>query len=293
MPTLCMLFLSLSVLSLLLLLQMALAMCTVLSTTLTRVPNGVLRSKFVGTVQLLSAVVEQHREQVRVCACECVSLCAHEPLQLHSSSGHLSAARTHTWWCCRPSPHPCTLLFCSDLLCLSSILLTPSPIPRQAPACKGALQCLGQVLSAVEPGAWPSASVSFQLLLSFITDARPKIRKRATSSVTEVLAAVQGCPANLAAASEAVLARELVLLVLLGVSAWMRLVGCCELQRTVESNLVLLVGSQACDCGCNVCRVVPEQWQPWLQQQSTCTLTIALFLILLCIYHHLLIYLPA
>lgn len=44
--------------------QTALAMCTVLSTTLTRVPNGVLRSKFVGSVQLLSAVVDKHREQV-------------------------------------------------------------------------------------------------------------------------------------------------------------------------------------------------------------------------------------
>lgn len=49
--------------------QTALAMCTVLSTTLTRVPNGVLRSKFVGSVQLLSAVVEKHRDQV--CVCEC------------------------------------------------------------------------------------------------------------------------------------------------------------------------------------------------------------------------------
>lgn len=47
------------------LLQTALAMCTVLSTTLTRVPNGVLRSKFVGSVQLLSKLVEAHREQVR------------------------------------------------------------------------------------------------------------------------------------------------------------------------------------------------------------------------------------
>jgi hypothetical protein len=46
--------------------QTALAMCTVLSTTLTRVPNGVLRSKFVGSVQLLSALVHKHRDQVRL-----------------------------------------------------------------------------------------------------------------------------------------------------------------------------------------------------------------------------------
>lgn len=103
----------------------------------------------------------------------------------------------------------------------------------QAPACKGALQCLGQVLSAVEPGAWPSASLSFQLLLSFITDARPKIRKRATSSVTDVLAAVQGCPANLAAASEAVLAGE----------------GVCR------STTSMAVGCRACMAvGCRVLR---------------------------------------
>jgi len=78
----------------------------------------------------------------------------------------------------------------------------------QAPACKAALQCLGQVLSAVEPGSWHAASVGFQLLLSFNTDARPKIRKRATSSVIDMLAAAQTCPGNLAAASEAVLTRK-------------------------------------------------------------------------------------
>jgi hypothetical protein len=97
----------------------------------------------------------------------------------------------------------------SLLLQLSATVLSSVPfLNMQAGACKGALQCLGQVLSAVEPGAWPAASLSFQQLLSFTLDARPKIRKRATSSVTDVLAAVQGCPANLAAASEAVLASE-------------------------------------------------------------------------------------
>lgn len=68
---------------------------------------------------------------------------------------------------------------------------------------------MGQVLAAVEPGAWTTASVGFQLLLSFVTDARPKIRKRATASVTELLAGVQSCPASLAAASESVLACKL------------------------------------------------------------------------------------
>jgi hypothetical protein len=46
----------------------------------------------------------------------------------------------------------------------------------QAPAAKAGLGCLGTVLAAVEPGAWPAAAPGFQLLLSFLTDARPKVR---------------------------------------------------------------------------------------------------------------------
>jgi hypothetical protein len=45
----------------------------------------------------------------------------------------------------------------------------------QAPAAKAGLMCLGQVLAAVEPGAWPAAAPGFQLLISFLTDARPKV----------------------------------------------------------------------------------------------------------------------
>lgn len=51
------------------LLQTALAMCTVLAVTLTRVPNSVLRSKFVGSVQLLGRVVELHKQQVEASSC--------------------------------------------------------------------------------------------------------------------------------------------------------------------------------------------------------------------------------
>jgi hypothetical protein len=88
--------------------------------------------------------------------------------------------------------------------------MLPSVIShQQAPACKAALQCLGQVLCAVEPSAWLAAAPGFQLLLSFSTEARPKIRKRAAGSVQDVLGALQGSPASLGAASEAVLAREL------------------------------------------------------------------------------------
>jgi hypothetical protein len=45
----------------------------------------------------------------------------------------------------------------------------------QAPAAKAGLMCLGQVLAAVEPGAWPAAAPGFQLMISFLTDARPKV----------------------------------------------------------------------------------------------------------------------
>eukprot|EP00878_Enallax_costatus_P036532 GHUV01041032.1.p1 GENE.GHUV01041032.1~~GHUV01041032.1.p1 ORF type:complete len:246 (+),score=51.10 GHUV01041032.1:709-1446(+) len=116
------------------------AMCTVLGVTLTRVPNSVLRAKFVSSVQLLGKVVAMHKQQ--------------------------------------------------------------------APACKGALLCLGQVLAAVEPGAWHAAVPGFQLLLSFLTDARPKVRKRAQSSLTDILAALQNTHGTLASASEAVVACE-------------------------------------------------------------------------------------
>lgn len=63
-------------------------------------------------------------------------------------------------------------------------------------------------MAAVEPGAWLAAVPGFQLLLSFLTDARPKVRKRAQSSVTDILAALQSNPATLAAASDAVVAGE-------------------------------------------------------------------------------------
>ncbi len=41
------------------------AMCTVLAHILGRVPNSVLRAKFVGCTQVLSTVVERFRDQVR------------------------------------------------------------------------------------------------------------------------------------------------------------------------------------------------------------------------------------
>ncbi|KAF8071289.1 uhpC [Scenedesmus sp. PABB004] len=118
--------------------ETSLAMCTILGTALSRVPTGVLRAKFVGSVQLLCRVVGAQR--------------------------------------------------------------------GAAPAAKASLLCLGQVLAAAEPGAWHAAAPGWQLLLGFLTDARPKVRRRALASMSDVLAALQGSPASLAPASEAVVA---------------------------------------------------------------------------------------
>jgi hypothetical protein len=60
---------------------------------------------------------------------------------------------------------------------------------------KAALQCLGQVLSALDPSNWAAALAPFSLLLSFSTDARPKVRRRAQTSLVEVLASIRGGPA--------------------------------------------------------------------------------------------------
>jgi hypothetical protein len=141
----------------------------------------------------------------------------------------------------------------------------------QAPACKGGLQCLGQVLAAVEPAAWTTASVGFQLLLLFVTDARPKIRKRATASVTELLAGVQSCPASLTAASESVLACECS--VLLGpvwrycwfsLAAIFRLVTCSWLAWCIAC-------SQHCQNHCRTSRGSNQQTQHPAGPQCACS----------------------
>jgi hypothetical protein len=45
--------------------QACLAMCTVLSSALARVPNGVLRSKFIGASNVIVSVVSLHKDEVR------------------------------------------------------------------------------------------------------------------------------------------------------------------------------------------------------------------------------------
>lgn len=84
-------------------LQTAQAMCTVLGVTLTRVPNSVLRSKFVSSVQLLGKVVAVHRQQVRRCWWRAIietpatSACCRLDRACCFSSRHVfSALRHHT-----------------------------------------------------------------------------------------------------------------------------------------------------------------------------------------------------
>ncbi len=67
---------------------------------------------------------------------------------------------------------------------------------------KPALLCLSYLLAALDPSNWPAAAAPFNLLLTFLADQRPKVRKRAHTGLVEVLAALQGGPA-LAPASEA------------------------------------------------------------------------------------------
>lgn len=75
---------------------------------------------------------------------------------------------------------------------------------EQTPAVKGAIQCLGTVLSAAEPATWAEAAApAWQLLLGFLTDTRPKVRRRAVASCLEVLAAAQPSQQLLGQQSEA------------------------------------------------------------------------------------------
>ena len=66
---------------------------------------------------------------------------------------------------------------------------------------------MGYITAAVTPTEWAPAIRPFTTLLRYSTDARPKVRKRAQSSLVDVLAALQGTPA-LQGASDAVLKGE-------------------------------------------------------------------------------------
>lgn len=47
-------------------LQVVLAMLTLLGAVLPRVPNAILRSKFVGCTQVMNKLLERYKDQVRV-----------------------------------------------------------------------------------------------------------------------------------------------------------------------------------------------------------------------------------
>ena len=82
---------------------------------------------------------------------------------------------------------------------------------------------MGYITAAVTPTEWAPALRPYTTLLRYSTDARPKVRKRAQSSLVDVLAALQGTPA-LQGASEAVLKGE---------SALLTLSACCSSLRQV------------------------------------------------------------
>ncbi|GLC60588.1 hypothetical protein PLESTB_001631100 [Pleodorina starrii] len=74
----------------------------------------------------------------------------------------------------------------------------------EAATAKAALGCLAQILAAADPAAWLAAVPAFNQVLSFVSDARPKVRKRAVEGLVETLAGLQRSQA-LTAASELVL----------------------------------------------------------------------------------------
>jgi ribosomal RNA-processing protein 12 len=156
-------------------LQITLPMCSLLAVTLARVPSSVVRSKFAGCAAVITAVLEKHREQVR--------------------GGPSALAR------CRSRGERQGIHRRSTLPAAAQPTRPPS---LQASVAKSALQCLGQVLSALDPANWAAALAPYSLLLAFTTDARPKVRKRAQASLVEVLAAARGGPAA-GATSEALL----------------------------------------------------------------------------------------
>ena len=81
----------------------------------------------------------------------------------------------------------------------------------QAGTLRAALACLGNITAAVSPTEWAPALRPFTLLLRYSTDVRPKVRKRAQSSLVDVLAALQGAPA-LHGASHAICKGQLALI---------------------------------------------------------------------------------
>eukprot|EP00887_Chlorella_sp_A99_P003957 scaffold11.g3957.t1 len=77
---------------------------------------------------------------------------------------------------------------------------------EDAAVLRPALGCLAQVLAAAGVADWPAALRPLNILLSGCLDHRPKVRKRATGGLVDVLAGLQRSPAALAPASDAVLA---------------------------------------------------------------------------------------
>lgn len=89
----------------------------------------------------------------------------------------------------------------------ASVQLTASVVEskvQETPVVKPALACLCQILAAVNINDWLAAAPSFNLLLNFALDTRPKVRKAAQSGLVDVLAGLQPHPAVLAQASDAV-----------------------------------------------------------------------------------------
>jgi hypothetical protein len=81
-------------------------------------------------------------------------------------------------------------------------------VVMQAGVLKPAVASLSYLLAAADFSDWPSAARPFGVLLSFATNLRPKVRKRAHDGMVQVLVALQHTQA-LQPASAAVLQGKL------------------------------------------------------------------------------------
>ena len=64
-------------------------------------------------------------------------------------------------------------LYCRTAAAVSSLLPMRLPAAPQARVAKASLQCLGQVLSALDPANWAAALTPYSQLLAFSTNVRP------------------------------------------------------------------------------------------------------------------------
>ena len=213
------------------------ALCTVLSACLGRIPDSLVRSKFVSCSSILMEVIEKQRDQV-ISISPFLHRCL-PPLSLavwlfklnallrtpvitvrrlaeeimQSCAEHLILLQQHV--ACLTGPNQSSLLlskldlltkgvrFLSENFALGK-LFELTVLHKQAGAMRAAVAALGQVAAAQDPNNWPTAIAPFNCLLNFSLDPRPKVRRAAHAAVRDTLAALHNLKSAVNA-SEAIL----------------------------------------------------------------------------------------